>query len=783
MPINQQSKNLQAFPPFTTGETHIYLNTNQISEIPPHIENAINLTHLYVGHNKLTEIPVQVCKLKKLSILILNHNEISQLPSQIGDLTSLTQLRLQNNKLSELPKEIGNLTNLTHLFLDNNQITYLPEEIKNLKNLVHLSLVGNPITLPKTYAANRPHDIITFILEQQGELSFTDSTIITKAYYFTNGSKETITKKYISIISSLASDKKIEFISIESANEITNDTNLVFIIAPIDSHDNEKLIFDIARNCKKLGTRFFILIQDKFLETDFDSINLSKWNTFETTKDQLQSKFSSECKSYSSYDEFRNLISGALKQHKPNIRLSKLILENIGHFSNFEISFDKDLTCLIGENGTGKSTILRALALAIIGPDHKKIEERTKRGFLKILQFEDDHIKYEDGLIRLEYFIDGDRFTNELKLVSNDNGNDISIISSGNSHIVFNKYNLKSLIVGFPQARGNEASDNADFIANKITQPHVSDLMPLINNSDDYRLRLFSGWIANLYFDSIKNKEKNNSKNKEEVLIEKAFEIISDITKKEMKFKTVTKIDPPDVWVSTYDSPKGVPLNLISQGFKIVIGWIGYLLHRFVNTFPLSDPNSAFKENAIVIIDEVDISMHPVWQLSFIEILKKTFPNTQFIFTTHDPLLIGSLIKEQVRVFQEKEGLINVIQPEIDPKGLGVAGILTSELFGLPTILDEETMKELEEKRRLQVLFKEDKLSEEQKKKLIDLEDKLEKYGFSKYQRDPVYQKFIFAYMQREELLKAPTNKTEKEKQNRIMVDILDGILKEESKS
>lgn len=192
-------------------------------------------------------------------------------------------------------------------------------------------------------------------------------------------------------------------------------------------------------------------------------------------------------------------------------------------------------------------------------------------------------------------------------------------------------------------------------------------------------------------------------------------------------------------------------------------------------------------EESLILLDEPDTHLNPIWKWRYLQYLKDVVNTekdaTQIILNTHDPLVIGSLVKEQVRMFTNDNGTIKALAPDVDPKGLGVAGILTSELFGLPSILDEGTMKDLEEKRRLQILFKEDKLNEEQKSRLIELEDKLEKYGFSKYQRDPLYQKFISAFMQREELRKSPINDAEKEKQDKIMVDILDEILKEESKS
>lgn len=695
MPINLQNKQQTVFPPFQPTETQIVLNGNHISEIPASIGTATNLTHLYVGQNKLKNIPAEIGNLKNLMALLLGHNEIQQIPSQIGNLTNLTQLRLQNNKLTELPKEIGSLTNLTHLYLANNQISFLPEEIKNLKKLVHLSLDGNPIVLPESYANNKAQETIAYILEQQSDLASTNSLLTRKAYYFISASKESVLEKYNSIINQFALDKSVEFSEITSAKDIKIDTNVVFIIAPLDVHKNEKLIFDIADKCKKLSVRFFVLTQKGFIEKDFDSVNLTKGEAFESLSNQLNSKYANEYNNFSSYEEFDNLIFEALKQHKPNIRLYKLKLVNIGHFSNLEIDFNEDLTCLIGENGTGKSTILRALALAVIGHNHKKIDEKAKRGFLKIQGFTENGLIYNEGSIRLEYSIDGDNFYNELKFSPNDNGNDITIVPSGDFQIVYNKYNLKSLIVGFPQARGNDAINQSEFISNKITQPHVNDLLPLINNSDDFRLRSFVGWIANLYFDSVKNKENTNETSKEETLINEAFIIISKITKKEMKFKTVKAVDPPEVWVTTYDSPNGVPLYMVSQGFKIVIGWIGYLLQRFVNTFPLSEPKSAFKENAILILDEVDTSIHPVWQSSFIDILRETFPQTQFIFTTHSPLMIAGLDKEQFVELSIQNNEIVALKNQIDTWAFTYRDVL-QKLFDTVDPKPKKTIEDLE---------------------------------------------------------------------------------------
>lgn len=191
-------------------------------------------------------------------------------------------------------------------------------------------------------------------------------------------------------------------------------------------------------------------------------------------------------------------------------------------------------------------------------------------------------------------------------------------------------------------------------------------------------------------------------------------------------------------------------------------------------------------EESLILLDEPDTHLNPLWKWKYIQYLKDAVKNsdeeieedtTQIIINTHDPLLIGGLTKNQVRIFKNIKGKIIIEAPDIDPKGLGVAGILTSELFGLPTILDEETQKTLDKKRQLQILYKEDKLDKEGQQELINLEDELERYGFSKYQRDPLYQKFIEAYYKTQELQVKPKTEEEKEHQDALMIDMLEQIL------
>jgi len=162
--------------------------------------------------------------------------------------------------------------------------------------------------------------------------------------------------------------------------------------------------------------------------------------------------------------------------------------------------------------------------------------------------------------------------------------------------------------------------------------------------------------------------------------------------------------------------------------------------------------------------------------------------SSQILMTTHDPLVIGGLKKEEIRIFQsikkeDEDGKeyqhIETFEPDFDPKGLGVAGILTSEFFNLPSTLDEDTLEDLNERNRL--VTKKDKagLSASEREQLNELFLKLSDLGINTTDRDPMYQKFISAISQREEFQVEKVSKEDRVQQNQIALEILDELFNE----
>ena len=198
------------------------------------------------------------------------------------------------------------------------------------------------------------------------------------------------------------------------------------------------------------------------------------------------------------------------------------------------------------------------------------------------------------------------------------------------------------------------------------------------------------------------------------------------------------------------------------------------------------------EDESLILLDEPDTHLNPLWKWKYMNLLEEYSgkdETSQILMTTHDPLVIGGLTKEEIRIFYSKKAIdkdgkefqkIETFEPDFDPKGLGVAGILTSEFFNLPAAMDEDTYLDLHRKRELEVLNRDNKLDEAEKEELQNLITSLSKVGFEKVQRDPLYERFIQAVYENPDLKKAPTNIEERKLQNEKMAALIKQIMDEE---
>ncbi|WP_367156112.1 AAA family ATPase [Methylomonas sp. HYX-M1] len=191
---------------------------------------------------------------------------------------------------------------------------------------------------------------------------------------------------------------------------------------------------------------------------------------------------------------------------------------------------------------------------------------------------------------------------------------------------------------------------------------------------------------------------------------------------------------------------------------------------------------------SLFLLDEPDTHLNPIWKLRYFDDIESVLTpvngiagqgESQIIITTHDPMMVGSLKREQVHILRKQGNKTLVDTPDVDPQGMGVTGLLKSDLFGLSSTLDAETERRLH---RRNYLFSLDALrTPEENDELTRLSAELADLGFSNADfKDPYYAMFVRKMAQHTRFHKPALSPEEQAEQDAIADEIINAILKED---
>jgi predicted ATP-binding protein involved in virulence len=150
-------------------------------------------------------------------------------------------------------------------------------------------------------------------------------------------------------------------------------------------------------------------------------------------------------------------------------------------------------------------------------------------------------------------------------------------------------------------------------------------------------------------------------------------------------------------------------IEQLSEGYKIVIAMVADLAARMAEANPWME--NPLGSDGIVLIDEVDLHLHPKWQRSILQDLHRVFPNVQFLVTTHSPIIvIGAANIAQIVNLNASQDDADEIAPYISDSNVGQ--VLLSNLFGMKSLQSPEWDSKIQE--RDQILAKQDLTTEDE---------------------------------------------------------------------
>lgn len=364
--------------------------------------------------------------------------------------------------------------------------------------------------------------------------------------------------------------------------------------------------------------------------------------------------------------------------------LRRLVLRNIRSIRELDLSFTgpsgaRNWTYLLGENGTGKSSVLRAIALVMAGADAISELAGDPDNWIRLGQDkasievtfataenEDRQasLRFQRGQGTFEFL---DKNRDALRQI------DAAVAKADRNYFV----------VGYGVTRRTADERLSSSGASPFRSPRAQASGTLF--SGDAPLVSLERWAMDLDY------RKGHLGLQ---VVEAAFHtLLPDVD--------FSRIDRERRQI-LFKTPDGeLPLAALSDGYQAMAAWCGDLLFRITETF--SDHQDPLKARGVLLVDEIDLHLHPIWQRRLVEFLRGTLPNLQVVLTTHSPLTVHSADEGELFVMRRDSGGGTVMQAYSGaPNKLMLHQLLQSPIFGLETLDSPQVAAARDELRTLQ---------------------------------------------------------------------------------
>lgn len=382
------------------------------------------------------------------------------------------------------------------------------------------------------------------------------------------------------------------------------------------------------------------------------------------------------------------------------MRINKIEINNFKLFSDREITFNPNFNLLIGTNGTGKTSLLRAIAVALGGWANAYIKnDKNLRPIYdnEIREIQIDNRFDKTKTASIKAYGDAtiiDRFGKQKngKAVwtrSREEGNSETILSGtiqyyrpyyrnysdsyqlnltslGNDILQFieNKHNFNLPLIAFYECDRLWLAENELNLeaSAKARYSRFDPYVDCFHTGADHQA--IGEWLLKHEIDSLQEGAETPVL---QSIRNAAITALENCTGFRYDFKQGRVI-------VEYNDGTATPFEHLSDGQRTILGLFCDIARRAAILNPHLGGDASQETEGIVLIDELDLHLHPKWQRRIIEDLRNIFPKIQFICTSHSPFLIQSLRSSEELIMLEGEPLADYSNKGIETiaKNMGV---------------------------------------------------------------------------------------------------------------
>lgn len=342
------------------------------------------------------------------------------------------------------------------------------------------------------------------------------------------------------------------------------------------------------------------------------------------------------------------------------MKINNLKVDNFRLFDDMKLQLNGKNTVIFGVNGTGKTSILKSINLLYANIINQIVNRKELKQNLNI-ELED--IKYGKTQTKLEadFFI-------ENQLISY---NRTMIRKSGKRSQDLESLKILASIFQ-DKYMSDEKQENIPIFVNYGTNRLVLDIPIRIRTKHQFDIyAAFDKAIENridfrTFFEWFRNQEDYEN----ECKVQNADLQFTDKALDSVKKAMLVMLDgctnlrvarKPRLEMKVDKNGVGLNVSQLSDGEKCTMALFGDLARRLTIANPNLD-NPLLGEG-VVLIDEIELHMHPFWQRNVVGKLRETFPNIQFIITTHSPIVLSEIDDEfNIYFLQNKEASSEVIE-------------------------------------------------------------------------------------------------------------------------